>query len=471
MAVPPPESDRLLARRIARGEPEAVVAFRTTFDDVLSGGFSSMSETLAESQPPGCRKAFGDLVPHVAGASGESFIRQLPGRKTATSADETSASGPRKTPRRRGTRTLGEHVPALALPDLFLASACLAHDTAACLRLVDIVDNQVGPRLIRQFRNRLSDGRAQEVVANVMSQAWSVTSSHLGTPPFDDPPEDGAVPRTRVRLEKFLGLSTLKTWLYSMAYHMLIEETRGKQAPPVGDTGDERGRPPIVNPEPDPGTSVAIQELIARFRPRLQSELQEALQALPQHKSERHAQVAYLWLPCRTQQVLIASMYGVTKARVSQQASELTDYFTSAVARTCREFSEQTGIPLDRVTEILRMRLPEFFEPVLFPRMLEAFRSLRDDQPPLLQVAFLLWRQQRSPAEIAEQMELAQSRVVLLIQQLEQWRLQTRDRLARELAKLSTVPIEHLETRVDVAFDELFSGRDVSAELSMIAES
>ena len=455
--------------RVARRESDAVIAFRATFDPVLEEGFSDMSDSLAESQPPGCRRPFDDLVPHVAGASGEGFIKQLSVRKEEQNGAKPSSRSPRN---RRGRVTFAEHVPGLALPDLFLASACLARDNSACQRLVEIVDTQVGRRLVKQFRNKLSEGRAQEVIDNVLSQAWSVSNSHLGTPPFDlsSDSDPDAIPKTRLRLEKYLGLSTLRTWLFSMAYHMLIEETRGPNQAPIGEGGGHAGelRSELPDGEDSPAVSIGIRELISLFRPRLRSDLHRALRELRERKSERLAQVAYLWLPCRTQQVVISRMYGVTKARVSQQASELTDYFLNAASATCRELSQQSGIADETLTAALRSHLAEFFEPVLQQKLLDAFRRLREEQPRLFHLAFLKWRQERPLAEIAEQMEQSTVRVGRLQEQLELWRSRTQSRIAGELAAQSSVPLEHLTDRVESALDELFGGREVSPDLSVV---
>ncbi len=466
MAVPTADPERQLAVRVARRESEAVIAFRATFEPVLEEGFSDMSEKLAETQPPGCRQPFDDLVPHVAGASGEGFIKQLALRKESAGDAKPSARPGR---RRKGRVTFEEHVPSLSLSDLFLASACLARDNAACQRLVEIVDTQVGRRLVKQFRNRLSEGRAQEVVDNVLSQAWSVTNSHLGTPPFDDADDPDAVPKTRLRLEKYLGLSTLRTWLFSMAYHMLIEETRGPGAPPQGEAGEPQTE--IRGEDPRPIDDVAFRELVERFRPRLQSDLNRALRELSDRKSERLAQVAVLWLPLRAQQVQIARMYGVTKARVSQQASEITEYFLSATAATCRDLSTQSGIAHDTIVAALRSNLPAFFEPLLLQKLLDAFRRLRDEQPRLFRLAFLKWRQARSLAEMAEQMEESTVRIARLQEQLELWRSRTQARIAEELAAQTNVPLEHLNDRVETALDELFGGREISPDLSVIQAS
>ena len=468
MALPLSESDRQLARQVARREPEAIVAFRASFDPVLEPAFGDMQDRLAQAQPPGCRKPFDDLVPHVAGASGESFIKQLAARKgTSASAANKARHGDRS---RRKPVTLEEHVPGLSLSDLFLASACLSRDNAACLQLVEIVDKQVGRRLVKQFRAKLSEGRAQEVVDNVLSQAWSVSNSHLGTPPFEDAGDDGAVPKTRLRLEKYLGLSTLKTWLFSMAYHMLIEETRGKDAPPPGDSGNDEGRERGAT-DPKPDEDVALGELVRRFRPRLQAEMGRALADLATRKSERLAQVAYLWLPCRSQQVFIARVFDVTKARVSQQASEITDLLLAATNQTCRDLSAQSGVPLERIVGALRDHLPEFFEPVLYNRLLDAFRRLQADRPRLFHLAFLSWRQQRKVTEIAEQLEESTIRIGRLLEQLDAWRNDVATRIAGDLHRASGVGAEFLRERVDQSIDELFGGRDVSPDLSVIRAS
>jgi DNA-directed RNA polymerase specialized sigma24 family protein len=472
MALPLSDSDRQLARQVARREPDAISAFRATFDPLLDRAFSDMQEHLAQAQPPGCRKPFDDLVPHVAGASGESFIKQIAVRKGVPHA---APNKPRKSARgKRKPNTLDEHVTALALPDLFLASACLLRDNAACLQLVEIVDKQVGRRLVKQFRSRLSEGRAQEVVDNVLSQAWSVSNSHLGTPPFEDTPEDGAVPKTRLRLEKYLGLSTLKTWLFSMAYHMLIEETRRKEIlppPPGPDEPDGYGGPVKTDPEPLPPDDAALRELVVRFKPRIQSELNRAFADLGNRKSDRHAQVAFLWLSCRSQQVFIARVYDVTKARVSQQASEITDYLVAATNQACRDLSVQSGVPLEQIVSALRGHLPEFFEPVLFNRLLDAFRRLQTERPRLFHLAFLAWRQQRTIPEISEQLEESSIRIARLLDQLTAWRAEVASRIAAELSRSSGVAVEPLRERVDQSIDELFGGRDVSPDLSVIRAS
>ena len=467
MALPLSDSDRQLARQVARREPEAIIAFRATFDAVLEPAFSQLQEHLAEAQPPGCRKPFDDLVSHVAGASGESFIKQMAVRKGQTQAHAHRPSARR---RKRNPRTLDEHVPSLSLSDLFLASACLSRDNAACLQLVDIVDKQVGRRLVKQFRSKLSEGRAQEVVNNVLSQTWSVSNSHLGAPPFEDAPDDGAVPKTRLRLEKYLGLSTLKTWLFSMAYHMLIEETRGKDAPPPGDSGNDDGRERSAA-DPKPDDDVALGELVQRFKPRLQTELNRALADLSNRKSERLSQVAFLWLPCRSQQVFIARVFDVTKARISQQASEITDHLVAATNQTCRDLSIQSGLSVERIVSVLREHLPEFFEPVLFNRLLDAFRRLQSERPRLFHLAFLAWRQQRTVPEIAEQLEESSIRIGRLLDQLTAWRTDVVSRIAAELNERSAVAVEPLRERVEQSIEELFGGREVSPDLSVIRAS
>lgn len=393
-----------------------------------------MSNGLSTTEPPGCQQPLDQLVSHVAGAAGEGFLK----------LHQDDHVG------------LDLHVPALALPDLFHASACLQHDNAACLRLLSLVDREVGAPLVRRFRQRLSQGRAQEIVDDVLSQTWSKPRSSNSSRSVDTSTSESATDSPRIRLERYLGLSTLKTWLYTLAHRMLLDEVRRQTAAggasPSLDMESSSMFP--ISKEPLPVDDAATRELVGRLRPRLQQSLLSVHESLRQRANPRLSHVAYLWLNCRTQQVDIAQWTGVTKARVSQQAREISELMLEGAAPACRELAEATGESVENINQYLKENLREFFPPTLFARLLAAFRTLRDDQPTLLHVAYLKWRQRRDTSTIASQIAESESRVIRITEQLDAWREGIQARIAAELHDESGVPANMLEQRIHTAFDE-----------------
>lgn len=420
------QSDQALADRIARRETGAVAEFQRRYSQPLDRGFESMSRGLSQAHPPGCRQPMEPLVPHVAGAAGEGFLK--------LHGDDHAG--------------LDSHIPALALPDLFHVSACLKHDDAACLRLVELVDREIAVPLVRRFRQRLSPGRAQEIVDDVLSQTWSKS----GSPSAD---AGDAPPAPRIRLERYLGLSTLKTWLYTLAHRMLLDEVRRVTSAggPLPSLDMESSSMFPVSKEPLPPDEAATIEIVGRLKPKLQQCLHTALESLRQRANPRLSHVAYLWLCCRSQQVDIARWTGVTKARVSQQAREITDLMLESAAPACRELADLTDRSLEAVNQDLKDHLREFFPPALFHRLLAAFRTLRDEQPTLLQLAYLTWHQHRDPRNIAGQICDSESRVLYLMRQLDAWKAGTQARIAAELHAESGVPQDLLEQRVERALE------------------
>ena len=460
MASTPVKSDREFAIEIARREPQAVSTFRSQHNDRLDDGYAGMVQNLQETRPPGCDKSEDDLCPHVVGAVGEGFLTQCEKLESHSTGDASSSARPNPAP----PPTIHRHFAGLVLDDLFHASACLKHDQSACLRLVDLVDNEIGPSIVRRYRNRLSAGRAQEIVDDVLSQTWSVTNSTTGQPAaLDSTPGH---PAPRLRLEKYYGLSRLKTWLYTMASRLCLDEIRRPNSDNVSMNTD-RGPDPTRATDQPPDEQAADRELVERFKPTLQTELNKALDALKERKNPRLAHVAYLWLPYRTQQVFISELFGVTKARVSQQAKEITEHLISATEPVCRRLAAESGISFEQIQAALKSNLPGFFVPVISERLLDHFRQLRDTNPRLLHVAFLLWRQGHPPAEIAEQLGESGSRIATLIEQLDAWRRDVQHRLAHQLGEESTVPTELLARRIDLAVDESFSGREPPASLEI----
>ena len=448
---------------MARREPQAVTEFRLEYDQRLDDGFQSMSQTLEQARPPGCAQTEDELCPHVVGAVGEGYLIRC--EKSGQGGEHGSRAGASRSGAKR--TTIERHLGEVLLDDLFHASACLKHDQSACLRLVDIVDSEIGPSIVRRYRHRLSPGRAQEIVDDVLSQTWSVTNSSMGQPASFAGEDDEPTPR--LRLEKYHGLSRLKTWLYTMASRLCIDEIRRPNSGNVSMDAEHAPEPTRAADRP-PDEELSERELIDRFKPKLQTELNRALDSLKERKNPRLAHVAYLWLPYRTQQVFISELFGVTKARVSQQAKEITDYLIARTEPTCRELAAESGISLEQIQEALKSSLPSFFMPVLSEKLLDSFRSLRDENPRLLHVAFLMWRQGHPPAEIAEQLGESGARVARLIAELDAWRRELQSRLADELCEESTVPSELLERRIDLAVDESFSGRDPAAPFRIVEE-
>ena len=428
--------DRDFALQVARSDPHAVIAFRAEFANTLDEGFGALVAALAETDPPGCRSRMEALVPHVAVAVGTGFLKRL--EESESVDDELPDSA------------LSSHVPDLKMADLFHASACLAHDDAACRRLVRIVDEEIGPSLIRRFRQRIPAGRCEQIVQDVLSQAWSApraARSQGGS-------AAAAEPR---RLERFHGMSTLKSWLYSIGFRMLQSETRSPRDRERTVDGDSTALVPVSR-ELTPDELAALGELTTRFKPRLAAALSDALRTLQQRTNPRLGHVAWLWLPGRIPQVVIADMLGVTKARISQQVKEIVDEFMTVTAGVRQELSAASGIDLDRLTDALRETLPAFFPPVLEQEWLEELRRLQSARPQLLQLAYLRWREQLPLPEIADQIGESPARVAVLVRQLDDWRRSAETRVARQLSSEAGVPADLLQKAVQLSFNTGFCG-------------
>ena len=418
--------DRRFALQVVRREPQAVIAFRAEYAHTLDAGFQALITTLAESDPPGCRSRMEALVPHVAGAVGEGFLKVLEERESS----DVRLADPE----------LSSHVPGLQMADLFHASACLAHDDAACRRLIRLVDDEIGPSLIRRFRQSLSPGRCEQIVQDVLSQVWSAPRAARSSAASDS----AGPPCGARRLERFFGTSTLKTWLYSIGFRMLQDETRSQRTKERTIDGESTAFMPVAQESP-PDEAAALRELTSRFKPRLMAVLSEALRALRRRPQPRLAQVAYLWLPCRVPQVEIADMFGVTKSSISQRVKEIIECLIAAASGVLEELSTATGLDPDRLQETLRMQLPAFFDAVLEQQWLSELRKLQSARPQLVQIGYLQWREQASAAVIADQLGEPPARVAVLIRQLEDWRRTAESRIAQTLNAESEVPVELLE--------------------------
>lgn len=438
----PAVDDREFAAQVAQRQPDAIIVFRNEFAHALDDGFAMMTAALARTQPPGCRSELEALVTHVAGASGEGYLK----RAGDVAADPDQ-------PQTHPALRLDEHVPSLALPDLFHASACLQHDAAACRRLVQMIDDEIGPPLVRRFHHRLAPGRCEQIVEDVLSQAWS--SSRSSRPPVSARP-DGAQPGDRPRLESYLGLSALKTWLYAIGFRMLQDEARSMRHRTRSLDDDDSTVAPVDRNDP-PDLRAANRELVDRYRPRLESELAAALAALADRKSPRLAHVAYLWLPCRMPQHEIAEIVGVTRPRISQQVSEIRHYLSDATASTCRDLCEQSGVAAPSIVTALRENLEHFFPPVLRDALLDEFRLLQARQAQLLHLAYLAWHEKLPMHEMAEQLAEPPTRVAVLLDRLSVWRAEVQTRVAERLSAASGVPVELLVQAAQRTLDTGFS--------------
>ncbi|MBL8848058.1 MAG: sigma-70 family RNA polymerase sigma factor, partial [Planctomycetaceae bacterium] len=343
---------------------------------------------------------------------------------------------------------LSSHIPGLQMADLFHASACLDHDDAACRRLIRLVDDEIGPSLIRRFRQSITPGRCEQIVQDVLSQVWS--SPRAARNRDADLSDSGGQAAGARRLERFFGTSTLKTWLYSIGFRMLQDETRSQRTRERPLETDATTFVPVA-PESPPDEAAALRDLTSRFKPRLTTELEQALQALRQRPQPRLAQVAYLWLPCRVPQVEIADMFGVTKSSISQRVKEIIEGFLAATAGVIGELSAATGLDSNRLSDTLRQELPSFFVPVLEQQWLSELRRLQSARPQLVQVGYLQWREQASPAEIANQLGETPARVAVLVRQLDDWRCAAESRIAKSLNAESDVPVELLERAARLA--------------------
>jgi hypothetical protein len=421
------QSDVQLATLLAQRESGAIGQFSDRFAVPLRSAFDALCCVLRERHPPGCRQQQPALVPHVGGAAGEGYLKHRP-----------SDDG-----------CLDEHVSRLVLSDLFHAAACLRHDESACLRLLRIVDQEVAPPLVRKFSRRLSPGRAQEIVDNLLSHLWSPsTPTAADESPGSDGPRASAPAAAVVRLERYLGLATLRSWLYSMARHLLLDASRAARNAaaeipldePQGIVAAARGGLPDEHPD--------TAELVHRYGRILRTYLDEALRLFQSQKNPRLAHVAWMWLPYRTQRSWIAQLLGITKARVSQLAAQILDALCAAAHPACRALSESAEIPLRWVQAALRANPHHFFPPLLLQRVVAALRALQSQRPEVAHVAFLLGRQ-RDVHDMADQLGDSLLRVRHLLDELRAWQRETAARIAAELCEESGVPLHVAQARAD----------------------
>jgi hypothetical protein len=252
-------------------------------------------------------------------------------------------------------------------------------------------------------------------------------------------------------------MSALRTWLYSMGFRMLQDETRSLRDRERSIDEDEAALVPVASESP-PDEIAALRELTTRFKPRLTECLAAALLQLRERSSPRLFHVAYLWLPCRIPQVAIAEILDVSKPRISQQVKEIADSFMEATASVRSELVAATGMDDVKLTETLREQLSAFFPPVMEQLWLDELRQLQSARPQLVQLAYLLWRQRVPQPEIADQLDESPSRVTVLKRQLDDWRRVAGSRIAQQLSTESAVPVELLEQAAHIALAAGFSG-------------
>jgi hypothetical protein len=358
---------------------------------------------------------------------------------------------------------MSSYVGSLVLSDLFASSACLRRDWAANRHFLDMIEHRVKPPLVRRFQDRLARGKTEEVVDNVVSHCWIPKPRESEAGESEElaiaSGENGDLASEMNRLAGYLGTSTLMTWVYTIAHRALLDELRHRRSRALSlDVTIDRESGSAGNVAATSGEADAddLWQRAQGYLDELRSAVTRGLAGLREAKNPRLYYVAFLWLPCRTRQKDIAALFEVTKPRISQQTKEICDCLLNSVREICLRLEKESGLPLAALQALVRQHLEEFIEPVLFHRVVDAFRELKNTRPDLLHFAFLEWRQRRQRSDLMEQLGESPRRIVYLRRELLGWREETKTQVAEALSHESGVPIEILVRRVDDAITEWF---------------
>jgi DNA-directed RNA polymerase specialized sigma24 family protein len=433
------DSDRTLAEALARHDKAGLALFQSTYRARLDAGFGGMYSALAESSPPGCRKPFDVLFPHVGNRSGTGFLRY----------GEVG-------------QPLAEHVASLFLSDLFTASACIQRDDSANRFLVALVDGWVRPRLASQFGRSMPRHRAEEVLDDAISHLWLPSVSKTGNE------EDSAAGNDREhcpgsRLAEYCGLSKLRSWLFGILKYRLIDERRkkGRDTVAIGAApdSDEETHGARVD-VPQTGATEALAKMAEDYVERLRNAFRQVVEELKAEEKPRRFQIAFLWLYCGFGNSDIADMVGVSRPAVSQHFGAIKQQLLVAAEFACRDLSDQANVSLGHVQRLLQERPESIVQPTWFSFLLDRFRQLLRERPDLIHVAFLRWHVRRGVNEIAEQMGETTVRVHRLLDELDRWRGVVAEALADDLSRHVEVPTDVMIRPIEKELPNWFANVD-----------
>jgi predicted transcriptional regulator len=404
-----PQNDEELAKGLKDNREHDLGEFVRRYNRQLQkNGYEVMSAELEDSYPPGCTQPFDELTPYVGNRVGTGFIKYHPGSKSG----------------------LGKHVARLSLQDLFLVAAGLKHDTSACHHLHDM-STEIATRVSKRF-----DGPCRDTVQDDgPGHLWELSKETM----LDADGRSKRLPR----IATYLGMSRLSSWIYVTLFRLGLDcVRRGDNHPPTGPPVDEDGE--VGHIEADAPYQLTTDDLqfAQQQYERINSALHQAIDEM-QKDAIRRYRVAYLWLYCRFAKSEVAEILTITRAAVSDHVRAIQNRIREAITAIAEDIAEDIAgrleeLPLgnhgqvgrsqystERIAALLTAIVEKdpgyFFEPVLFRFVLDAYRTLRDERPDLLRVAWLRWMKDVPERQLAGRICESPERTGFLLLELHDW--------------------------------------------------
>jgi DNA-directed RNA polymerase specialized sigma24 family protein len=422
--------DRPFAARLLAKDAAALKTFVGRYDDLLDFGFGTMTSRLAQSHPPGCQQPFIRLADHVGNRAGAGYLPQM-------------------------ELTLDAHVARLVLTDLFLVSAGLKQDNSAATCILE--DSQsVAEFVARKFYDPCK-GR---ILEDGPGQLWL---SPAETEPGEDP-----VPR----LAAYNGISTLRSWMFTMMYNMGRDCVRrgGSVCGRGGQQDDQDGGFQLDPPAPYEMTPAEVRKAREHLT-RLQATLNAKLTSWKSGNIRRY-QVAYLWLQCGLRNADIADALSISRSAVSQQMPTIRQELLEAARPECEEIArtihedvgqdQQSMMTAADVERLLDKVLDEdpgfFFDQVLYKLVLEGYRRLLQQAPNC--IAWPAWSGKRGGRRAVARTDgmLVEADRAVDKRDLECWRQSTTASVAQQLASDCGIAADRLHEPVGRLMIEWFCG-------------
>jgi DNA-directed RNA polymerase specialized sigma24 family protein len=294
--------DVIHALRLWLPEGKSVAGVRDDLAGQLATAFAEFERTAPGS---GIGDA-GEIMPLAATAAGRALLQE---------AVDAAKSGPAA---HLPTEPLRQTLAELAWPDLLLTAACAHKNDAANRALVDLIEEDVRPALIRKW------GRDRgEEIADELPQKL-----HL----FDE----RGLNRGRVRLLAYGGRSRLATWLRAVAHQGAIDRwRRRRREQPVDELPEPTGRAG----DGEPGDQIVEEEELEMVSRVGRMAFEQLMAELPR-VSEQQYRFAYFRCVQGLDNNAIAEQLDVGKSRVTELSQQVFRRLIAIMRRLAPELAE-----------------------------------------------------------------------------------------------------------------------------------
>ncbi len=293
--------DVIHALRLWLPEGKSVAEVRDDLADQLAAAFAEFERTAPGS---GLGDA-GEILPIAATAAGRALLQEAVDSAKARPSDHLP------------TQPLRRALSELAWPDLLLAAACAHKNDAANRALVDLIQKEVRPALIRKWGRDRGEELADELPQKL----------HL----FDD----RGLNRGRVRLLAYGGRSRLATWLRAVAHQGAIDRwRRRRREQPVDELPEPTGRAG----DGEPGSQIAEDEELEMVRRVGRMAFEQLMAELPR-VSEQQYRFAYFRCVEGLDNNAIAEQLDVGKSRVTELSQQVFRRLIAIMRRLAPELA------------------------------------------------------------------------------------------------------------------------------------